>query len=232
MPNWSTLTAQLKRKLWECYGSASHPAEWDGRVYGGGKISQRFWEYFKTIEFLDLEPGAKLLDIGGASPAGGGTFFGDLVASCGVEVLVLDQHPGASPQITPLEGLADHDTLAEILKRREPTHISCISVLEHASPAQQSGIFQAIEDAFQGSRFVCTFEFHETTSYFEEQLTTASLSQIVSVLRRYYLSNVEAAPMHCVDTLRPIFPMAVPALPSACPVERLWYPLALAFTRA
>ena len=71
----ASLTNKLKKLLWERFGSADYPAEWDGRVYGGGKISQRWWEYFQAIEYLELYEGAVVLDIGGGSPATGLSFL-------------------------------------------------------------------------------------------------------------------------------------------------------------
>ena len=226
------ITAQLKRVLWERFGSVTHPAEWDGHVYGGGKISQRFWEYFKVIEFLELDEGASLLDIGGSSPKTGISFFAGLLASCGVPVMVLDttfdRTVPIPPNVTLIEGLADRQKLSEALRLFHPTHLSCISVLEHASLAQQKGVFEAVEDAFRGSHFVCTFEFHETTRFFDQQLTTSSLSDAVSVLTRYYLADIEAAPFHCVDAFSP---SGIGLLGSEHRLQRLWFPLALGFKR-
>lgn len=62
------ITQRLKQELWHRFGSKEHPAEWDGHVYGGGKLSQRFWEYFKAIELLSLDANSIVLDIGGGSP--------------------------------------------------------------------------------------------------------------------------------------------------------------------
>ena len=45
----------LKQELWRRYGDSSYPVEWNGHVHGGGKLSQRFWEYFKTIELLEVD---------------------------------------------------------------------------------------------------------------------------------------------------------------------------------
>ena len=93
----SLLTRPLKQRLWQRFGTAAHPAEWDGLVFGGGKISQRFWEYFKVIEYLDVADGARVLDIGGGSPTTGVSFFPQLLASFpGLHVGVLDTQFGAA----------------------------------------------------------------------------------------------------------------------------------------
>jgi hypothetical protein len=217
------LTARLKQQLWHWYGSGQFPAEWDGEVGGGGKISQRFWEYFIAIEMLDLCSGAVIVDIGGGSPATGINLFPRLLASAGVQVIVFDVNVGHGavqetvPNLSLEYGLADYKSLCEALVKYTPTHLSCISVLEHASPFQQRGIFDAIESAFEGERAVLTFEFHENQSYFEEQLTTASLSNAVSGVRRYYLNRLERSPMRCTNAFDGSL--------------RLWYPLALQFER-
>jgi hypothetical protein len=217
----NSMTGRLKQALWRHFGHPDHPAEWDGVVYGGGKVSQRFWEYFKAIELLEVTDDAVLLDIGGGSPATGLSFFPRLLASCGIRVIVLDTNFGAAPDVPDnvelIHGLADRETLAKALATHRPTHLSCISVVEHASPEQQRGIFDAVEDAFDGSHLVLTLEFHETIRFFEQQLTTESLSSAVSGLTRYYLSDIERAPINCVNAFRDL--------------HRLWYPLALRFVR-
>jgi hypothetical protein len=216
-----SLTPWLKQQLWQRFGTAEHPAEWDGRVYGGGKTSQRWWEYFKAIEYLDLRPGDRVLDIGGGSPATGLSFFPRLLAASRVQVAVLDVNFGEAPDVPDnvelVHGLAEKSRLIEVIGRYQPTHISCVSVLEHASSEQQLGIFAAVEESFRGENFVCTMEFHEITCFFEQQLTTATLSPLVSTLTRFYLSDIETAPLHAVNAL--------------CEFKRLWYPLALRFCK-
>jgi hypothetical protein len=217
-----TLTDRLKSRLWAWYGTEQRTAEWDGRVYGGGKISQRYWEYFIVIEMLELSTGAVVLDIGGGSPALGLSMFPRLLAAAGIRVIVLDVNFGTLKQgdvenVTLLNGLADYATLSDAIKRFSPTHISCVSVLEHASAIQQRGIFDAMESAFTGERAAFTLEFHETERHFEQQLTTQTLSGAVSGLHRYYLDRIERSPMHCVDAVKAQM--------------RLWYPLALGFVR-
>ncbi len=194
-------------------------------MHGGGKISQRFWEYFIAIEMLGLGPDAVVLDIGGGSPATGVSMFPQLLAASGIRTIVLDNDfgrfdPGTDsiPNVTLEKGFADRETLGAQLAKHKPTHISCISVLEHASVEQQRGIFDAIEAHFDGIRAVFTFEFHEIHIHFERQLTTKMLSDAVSGLRRYYLERIESSPTHCVNVVRDN-------------KDRLWFPLALQFDR-
>lgn len=217
-----SVTHILKHRLWSRYGAQAYPAEWDGNVYGGGKISQRLWEYLIAVEMLDLRCGDFVLDIGGGSPATGLGFFPRLLASVGVNVTVLDEQFGGTEPV-PVEniaierGLADHESLSALLNRQFFSHISCISVLEHATHEQQRGVFEAVERSFKGDIAVFTFEFHESECHFEQQLTTASLSNAVSGLKRFYLDRIERAPLHCVNALSG--------------QNRLWFPLALRFKR-
>lgn len=206
------LTTRLKQELWSRYGTEDHRAEWDG-LFGdnGGKISQRFWEYFISIEMLGLREGAVVLDIGG----GGDGMFARVLAAHGVQVIVLDRRGGIESveNITVEDCFGDYDTLSIALRKYQPTHVSCVSVLEHASEDQQRGIFHALEDEFAGERAVFTFEFHETTQHFEQQVTTKTLAKMVSPLRRYYLERIERTPLYCTNAVHQ------------------WYPLALRFDR-
>jgi hypothetical protein len=216
------LTNKLKELLWQSFGTPSHPAEWDGMVYGGGKISQRFWEYFMAIEMLGLTKDSILLDIGGGSPATGLSIFPKLIAELGVQLVVVDQDFGVTENsthenVTLERCLADQETLSHIIKKHSPTHISCISVLEHASYSQQQGIFQAIDNFFNGEKAVFTFEFHETICHFEQQLTTQTLSECASLLKRFYLNRIKRSPLNCVNSINN--------------TTRLWYPLAVQFER-
>lgn len=214
---------ELKQLLWSKHGTRENPAEWDGFVYGGGKISQRFWEYFVSIEMLELQAGSVLMDIGGGSPATGVSMFPKLIAEAGIQLIVVDQDFGSQQHevphnVTLEQCAADQETLTALIRKHNPTHISCISVLEHASLQQQQGIFSAIENEFNGEKAVFTFEFHETVKHFEQQLTTDTLSNAVSQLKRYHLNRIERSPLNCVNAF-------------SNSMARLWYPLALQFER-
>jgi len=227
-----SLVAAMKARLWQRFGTLEHPAEWDGHVYGGGKISQRFWEYFKSIEYLSLSPGDRLLDIGGGSPETGVSFFPQLVASFPeLTVGVLDTHfagaSGLPDNINMIHGVADRSKLSEVIKAYNPTHISCLSVLEHAKPSEQKGIFEAIEADFHGVCIAMTFEFHEVIPFTNNHdaddghrfnvTTTQSLDAMVSSLHRYYLSDFESTPILSVNAFNEL--------------GQLWRPLALRFLK-
>src|SRR5262245_36752669 len=86
----SDLTASVKQELWRRFGDPAYPAEWNGILYGGGKISQRFWEYLVAIELLRLDEQAVVLDIGGGSPVTGHAFFAELLAPVLRKIVILD----------------------------------------------------------------------------------------------------------------------------------------------
>ena len=216
-----SITQLLKQALWKRHGTFEHPSEWDGHIYGG-KISQRFWEYFRAIELLDIQDGDRVLDIGGGSPATGLSFFSRLLADTGLDLTVVDVNFGKSldipSNVSIVQNLADRSVLSSILSSSNFTKISCVSVLEHATREQQVGIFEAIEQAFKGECFVTTFEFHERQVLFDQCLTTETLSNAVSKLTRYYLSDIDKCPLHCENAFDGSM--------------RLWYPMALKFKRA
>ncbi len=116
----------LKAALWKSYGSSTTPAEWDGHIYGGGKLSQRFWEYQQTIELLELTRASVVLDIGGGSPAGGAGFFARLIAPYVKQVHVMDVNAGK--QTDPALNIAVHqeaatyDSLLGLLKKNQENH--------------------------------------------------------------------------------------------------------------
>ena len=195
-------TLRLKSELWKRYGSPQHPAEWDGRVYGGGKLSQRFWEYFKAIELLDLTPDSVVLDIGGGSPTEGASFFAALLAGAVRRVIIVDPEipAGLSPgaNTTFVREPANYDALCKLLAAHpEITHVASISVFEHIEPAVREGIVRAINDAFGGDVFVSTFEYHPRQVYFEHQLTARSVSALFTPLVNYFLDQFVSSPVWC-----------------------------------
>lgn len=183
----------IKQRLWSMYGSEAYTAEWDGTVYGGGKISQRFWEYFIAVEMLELTPDSIVLDIGG-----GKGFFANLVAPFVKKVIILDENQDSSaeklPNIERIRKNATHDSLSEVLSR-EITHIACISVFEHVPEVIREQMIRDINDVFTGGTFVTTFEFHPSICYFEHQLTTRTMSRLFSGFTHYYPLRIESSPL-------------------------------------
>lgn len=197
-----THTHRLKAELWKRFGSAEFPAEWDGHVYGGGKLSQRFWEYFKAIELLDLDEGSVIVDIGGGSPMTGVGFFASLLSTVVRQVFIFDECI-ASTVVPPdniqfIRSPATYETLSSFLRAYpEITHMACLSVFEHITPSVREGIIRAINDHFTGKSFVVTLEFQSKRTYFEHQLTAQSLSALVTPLKKYFLDAFESSPVRC-----------------------------------
>jgi hypothetical protein len=238
------LTRKIKSELWRCYGNPSFPAEWDGKIYGGGKISQRFWEYHQTIEMLDLTPDSVVLDIGGGSPVTGAGFFTRVISPHVKEVHVLDTNIGTvkepAANLVFHKTLANYETLSKLLREKpQITHIACISVFEHIVPDVRCGIVKAVNDHFSGTTFVSTVEYHARDCFFEYQLTARTLSELFEPLTNLYLDKVCSSPVLGEPAYRNVsFSYKVfrrlgllrtenriqPGVPR-------WYPLALKFRR-
>jgi hypothetical protein len=213
-------TSQLKATLWKRFGALEHPAEWDGRIYGGGKLSQRYWEYFKTLELLDLSPNSVVVDIGGGSPVTGVGFFASLIATAVRKVFVFDSN--ISPEAVAPDGVefvrekASFESMSGFLKTHpEVTHVASVSVFEHIPALEREGIVRAINENFKGESFVASLEYHAKSVYFEYQLTAGTISTLFEPMTRYYLDKFESSPVWCENA----YPMDVP----------LWYPIAVRF---
>jgi hypothetical protein len=239
-----SVTDRLKMELWRRYGTEAWPAEWDGNVYGGGKLSQRFWEYFKAIELMDLRDDSVVLDIGGGSPATGLGFFMDIIASKVRRVLILDpntaQARNDNPRVTLLAMDATRESLTRVLlENSDITHISTISVLEHVTPEIRKGWFEAINQDFKGDSLVMTLEYHTKRIFFEHQLTVRTLSEMVAPLSRFYLDAFEASPVINESSLDEVHTVVAKRRKWFSPHLRLatlfvprWIPVVLRFRKA
>ena len=235
------LTETLKAALWGAYGNVNSPAEWDGTIYGGGKLSQRFWEYHQAIELLDLTPDSVVLDIGGGSPITGAGFFTTVIAPYVKEVHVLDVNVGEGkshlPNVIFHRNLGNYESLAQLLKQNpQITHIASISVFEHIPDEIRCGMTKAINEFFQGQIFVTTLEYHSLNCYFEYQLTARTLSELFRPLKRFYPEKILQSPVWGESgyrhanivrkVIRRLFPSWRWSKFDSIP---LWYPLALRF---
>lgn len=238
------VTEKLKAALWRAYGNANSPAEWDGTVYGGGKLSQRFWEYHQAIELLDLTAESVVLDIGGGSPITGAGFFTTVIAPYVKEVHVLDVNVGEGkshlPNIIFHRNLGNYESLTQLLKQNpQITHIACISVFEHIPDEVRQGLTKAINEFFKGSIFVTTLEYHARNCFFEYQLTVRTLSELFAPLVRFYPEKILQSPVLgevsyqetslARKVIRRLFPHWKRIRFYGTP---LWYPLALRFKAA
>ncbi|MCE0523975.1 MAG: hypothetical protein LV480_13785 [Methylacidiphilales bacterium] len=198
------LKARLKAELWLRFGDKNSPGEWDGNVLGGGKLSQRFWEYFQAIEMLDLTPDSVVLDIGGGSPVTGAGFFAATLARHVKQVHIMDvsikDSLRSDNNIIYHRQLATYDNLCALFKAHpEITHVACLSVFEHIEPTVRVGIVRGINDAFTGDTFVSTLEYHTRKCFFEHQLTAATLSDLFKPMTRFYLDAIEKSPVYAMD---------------------------------
>jgi 2-polyprenyl-3-methyl-5-hydroxy-6-metoxy-1,4-benzoquinol methylase len=242
--NAMNLTEKLKAALWRQFGDPAYPSEWDGKVLGGGKLSQRFWEYHTAIELLGLAPDSVVLDIGGGSPETGAGFFTRVIAPHVREVHVMDVNigdsSGAPKNIRFHRSLANFDTLSSLLKENQQiSHVACISVFEHIPDEVRCGMVRAINNSFSGDIFVSTLEYHARKCFFEYQLTARTLSQLFEPLTQFYPSHMLGSPAWAEDAyrfacigrgmFRRISPSAKAGLKE--PGIPLWYPIALKFQR-
>jgi hypothetical protein len=191
---------KIKANLWRCYGHPDFPAEWDGKVYGGGKLSQRFWEYHQAIELLELTPESVVLDIGGGSPITGAGFFTRVISPHIKEVHVLDvnigETKGMPANIVFHRALGSFETLAKLFRENpQITHVASISVFEHIPHEVRCGMVQAINEHFTGDTFVGTLEYHARDCFFEQQLTVKTLSQLFEPLTSFYLDQICRSPV-------------------------------------
>jgi hypothetical protein len=215
---------KLKQCLWECYGHPDFRAEWDGRIFGGGKVSQRYWEYLITINFLGLDEKSVLLDIGG-----GNGFFANLVMPFRKQVIVID--PSVSDKlvwrIKKIKELANSRTLKYAFKDYpEITHVSCISVLEHCTDQQREDLAKGLNDNFWGDTIVFTFEYHPLMVFKDTFLTMKSMSQMFSKFTNFYMTNFTACPTRAINSYSELQGEddAIGAIPN-------WYPVAVRMKR-
>lgn len=194
--------------LWERFGSAEHPSEWDGRDGNGGLGSQRFWEYLWTLQ--NIVTPQSVLDVG----AGESLFFVTLLGdSCGKfsEIVALD--PTLKQRRSMANYFIEPRTLEEYRLLRGSTMpkfnpfdwIICISVLEHVpdKPA-----FCAALDSFDAP-IAMTFEFGEGA------VTQAELYKCLREFRRHHISKMELCPVVADNSRADLWrPMALVLMPN------------------
>jgi len=232
-----TVTRKLKAELWKRFGSKENPSEWDGNVYGGGKLSQRYWEYFKGAELLNLDENSVVLDIGGGSPVTGMGFFSALLGSVIKKVIIIDPniHEHAVPQanVEFVRRNASYEELKQLFQSRPGiTHVSCISVFEHIESEARNGIVRATNEFFDGESFVATLEFHSKVKFFDYQLNTRTTSELFSHFTRFYPDEICASPVLCENAFDQArtFRISRRSIFAALQTPR-WYPLAVRFVR-
>ncbi|MFA5337410.1 MAG: class I SAM-dependent methyltransferase [Candidatus Omnitrophota bacterium] len=200
------LTEKIKSELWAKFSTKDFPSEWDGRNsniknYCGGKLSQRFWEYFKAIELMDLDQNSVVLDIGGGSPDTGVGAFALLLSKYIKKIIVMDPNLGEMKGLFHNIELAKKNANCEELKalfaaNPDITHVVSISVFEHIEPSLRAEIVEAINDV-NAEIFVVTFEYHPKRSFWNYQLNTRTVSELFKNLTKFYLSEFHSSPTLC-----------------------------------
>jgi hypothetical protein len=217
----NSLTGKLKEDLWKRFGTDEFPSEWDGKIYGGGKGSQRFWEYFKAIELLDPAEDSVVLDIGGGSPRTGIGFFSLLLKDRLKQVIVLDPNAGSVYEnIIAIKEPASFNALRDTFEKYPGiTHVTSISVFEHMTPPLREDTIRAVNGFFRGKAFIATFEYHPKKRYMDNQLTAKTMHEAFRHFTNFHLSAMESSPVHATDAYSKY--LKIP----------LWYPVALKFER-
>lgn len=227
------ITEQLKKDLWKFFGTTEYPAEWDGIVYGGGKLSQRYWEYLATIQYLNLNSDSVLLEVGGGSPQTGYGFFSAILKKYVKKIIILD--PNLSPTANKPNNIeyvaenANYENLKNIFSTHKITHVSCISVFEHIDDSVRNEMIRSINDNFKGENFVATLEYHPKQVHFEYQLTAKTISQMFSNFTNFYLTDYTASPVFCENAFVKTQRFSLRKWRMKKTFIPRWYPLAVKF---
>jgi|SRR6185295_491275 len=176
----------LKSLLWDRWGTAEYPAEWDGQHYGGGRGSQRFWEYLWVIDQLSGHE-RHVIDVG----AGPNLFLPKLLGEAFPRVEAVDPElrvRDARHHPCDLRGWVD----------RYPSEVSrvdcvtCVSVVEHV---QDPGMIFTDLARFVNAKLIVTLELGFDPPGFEYQLTLRKLYAGLKCFESHYLSRMETCPV-------------------------------------
>jgi hypothetical protein len=185
------VTEELLKRLWSLWGTREAPAEWDGRVYGGGKLSQRFWEYHWAIREADFDRDSVVLDVG----AGRTLFFPRLLEGSVARVVAYD------PQC---EGMEDERLTvvpkafsATTLLARGYTHAVSISVIEHIEQGEKAEFFAALDQV--RAPLVLTLELGPKAH--GANVVMRDLYDLTTRFSGHYCSRVESCPVWADDAL-------------------------------
>lgn len=177
----------LKQLLWKRWGTAQHPAEWDGRE-GGGPGSQRFWEYLWTIDQIGSPQ--SVLDVGGGETQ----FFANLLSEIVPDVSIVD------PLVEPAPGRYRMNLEEFVFQGKARTYdkITCVSVLEHIDDKER---FCAALDKL-AAPIVLTFELGPGCIEMPE------MYRALKQFRQHHIAKMEACPVladnSAIDKWRPL----------------------------
>lgn len=198
-------TDRLLARLWTAFGSRETPSEWDGNSHGGGRLSQRFWEYHWALRQARLAPDSVVLDVGAGSTA----FLPLLLVGEVAQVFACDPElPGDLPSaVTALR----EPLSASLLARAPFTHLLSVSVIEHLAPDQLEEHLSLLGSV--PARVVVTLEFGERPH--GSNLTLQELYRVGAAFPRHYCRTFELCPVFADNS----YPGPHP----------LWRPLGLVF---
>lgn len=168
------MIATLHQLLWERWGTTEHPAEWDGHE-GGGKGSQRFWEYLWALDHIGYAQ--SVLDIGGGETL----FFFNLLSAAIPDVSIVDPlvKEGLNRYPMTLEQFAS----SKVVRRYD--QVTCISVLEHIEDKER---FCHLLDTFD-SPIVLTFELGEGCVPMPE------MYRCLAQFKHHHVTKMESCPV-------------------------------------
>lgn len=176
----------LKQLLWKRWGSNEFPAEWDGIRFGGGKGSQRYWEYLWVVDQLDGNE-RKILDVG----AGENAFLPRLLANAFEQVEAVD------PAL-PTEDARNHRMDLGAWISQNPSRVgefdcvTCVSVIEHLQNPNE--LFSALAH-FAKAKILITLELGYEPPAFSYQLTMHKIYAGLNCFDSHYLTRLENCPV-------------------------------------
>ena len=181
---------EVLERLWEVWGTPGWRAEWDG-VRGGGRLSQRFWEYFWVIDRADFKDDSVVLDVGSGSTL----FLPKLLAGFVKEVIAYD--PESPDALIEKVTVIKEDFGPENILRRPYTHVLCVSVFEHVDNPDKPELLKAL-DSIDAPLFI-SFELG-VHRWFQQQITMPVLHEMMQYFERHYLTAVETCPVWCENS--------------------------------
>lgn len=192
----------MRKFLASRWGDPRFPAEWDGQHYGGGKGSQRYWEYLWCIDQI-LDPQKPfpelLLDVG----CGAGAFFPRLLQDVkSVRAVDPALEDKTVDNVQYMRG-----TLEEVIPQIDPLAfdtVTCISVFEHI--ADHAGICRALS-LFRNARIICTLEYGfcppdlPLPQSGTHIITPQKLCTFFGMMTSHYIVKMETCPVYCENSL-------------------------------
>lgn len=181
----------LKQELWRRWGTGIIPAEWDGAMYGGkkaggGKCSQRFWEYLWLLDQLSGNE-SKVLDVG----SGSHLFLPKLLRTQLAYVEAVDPYVLSDDLMDRKMDIASWLGQPDVVPSQYDC-VTCISVLEHVldQPAFCSDL-----DKLSSAKIIMTMELGQEPPLWNYQLTMKRLYASLDMFKTHYVTKMEMCPI-------------------------------------